>query len=175
MDYAIILCFDSDTDNYFQNIINSIADSGVSSYMTDKKIPPHITLAFFCTEKIDRVIDELDKRISDFKTGDITWASLGAFVPHALYSAPVLNEYLLNACINANHMVEPFSTVGDNGHYLPYQWVPHTSLAVQLDNERLKKAFYIASQQFTAINGKSNRLLLAECNPYTKIKSWDLK
>lgn len=174
MDYAIILRFDETTESVFNSIIKSIADSEASSYLIDVKIPPHITLALFCTDNVESITNELDKHIESFNAGDITWVSLGAFVPYALFAAPVLNEYLLSACINANNLINPFSIPGDNGRYLPYQWVPHTSLAVQLDNETLKKAFNTASKQFVATKGQANRLILVECNPYTEIKAWDI-
>ena len=175
MDYAIVMCFDKTTEIHFQDIIKAIADSGASHYMLDVKIPPHITLAYFIAENIERIIIELDKNISYFKMGEITWASLSAFVPYVLFAAPVLNEYLLNACIDINRLIEPLSLFGDNGNYLPYKWVPHTALAVQLDNDRLNKAFDIASRRFTAIKGKSSWLSLVKCNPYREIKAWKLR
>ena len=176
MDYAIILCFDQSTEAYFNNIIASIAGSGVSGYMIDHKIPPHITVAFFSTEKIGKIIGKLDKSLPRMKADAVTWASLGTFVPRVLFAAPVMSQYLLNACIEINRLIAPLSTLGSEGHYyLPYQWVPHTALAVQLDSDGLKKAFDIASGQFTAVSGRSNRLLLAECNPYKVVKTWDLK
>ena len=174
IDYAIILCFDSDTESKFNRIIESIAGRGISSYMTDIKIPPHITLSCFRTENIETIVNKLDGCVPGFKPGNITWASLGAFVPNVLFAAPVLNEQLLNACININRLIKPFSTAGDNGHYLPYQWVPHTALAVKLSNGELKKAFDIVAEQFVPINGKSNRILIAECNPFKAIKIWNL-
>ena len=175
MDYAIIMCFDEDTEAYFNDIIRAISESGASAYMTDVKIPPHITVAYFRADKIEPIINELDEKISAFKEGEIKWVSLGAFVPNVLFAAPVMSEYLLNACAEMNRLIEPFSTPGDDGNYLPYNWVPHTSLAVRLDKEGLNKAFDMASQKFTPIKGKSRRLLLAECNPYREIKAWSLK
>ncbi|KAI4453035.1 l-threonine aldolase-related [Holotrichia oblita] len=177
MDYAIMLCFDQNTEAHFKNIIASISDSGASSYMVDAKIPPHITIATFDTERIQTIVGELDNNVSNFKIGNVIWASVGAFVPNTLFAAPVMNEYLLNTCTNINNIIKPFSTYGDMGRqYMPYNWVPHTTLAVKLDNNGLKKAFDIALQKFTHVMGKCNRLLLVEwkCNPYKIIKTWDL-
>jgi hypothetical protein len=174
MDYAIILCFDKDTESAFNNIIHSIADNVANSYMVDTKIPPHITIAACFTEEIEPVINRIDKHISEFKSNDISWVSLGTFDTSVLFAAPVLNEHLLNDCINMNRLIKPLSAPGLNGYYLPYHWVPHTSLAVQLKHDELKNAFDIALKQFAFISGKSNRILLAECNPYKEIKAWNL-
>jgi len=178
MDCAIVLRFDKDTEASFNNIIASIAASGVSSCMVDAKIPPHITVAGFSTDNANAIIEELDAHIACFMAGNIVWPSLGAFVPRVLFAAPVLNEYLLNACIDANRLIAPFSSIGDNGFYLPYQWVPHTTLATHLDNDGLKKAFELASRQFSFISGKSNRLVLVDCDAsstlYSEIKTWEV-
>lgn len=102
MDYAIALYFDPVTEAKFNNIINAIAESGINRYMVDTKIPPHITLSFFDTNQIDTVINELDNHYNDFSSENVKWASIGVFVPQVLFAAPVLNEYLLDACIKAN-------------------------------------------------------------------------
>jgi len=172
--YAFILCFDNDVESKFQNIIELIAESGISNYVTDTKIPPHISIAAFTTDNVDPIISKLDGHISDFKPGNIVWPSLGMFVPNVLFFAPVLNEYLLNACININRLIEPLSTVGERGMYLPYNWIPHTTLASKLDNDGLKKAIDITVKRFSFVAGKSNRLILVKSDPYEEIRTWDL-
>lgn len=180
MDYAIILCFDNATETKFIEIINAIAHSGVNNYILDSKIPPHITISYFTAERINDIVYVLDSHYSDFITkdhntpGDIIWASLGAFVPEVLFAAPVLNEYLTNACAMANKLVEPLSDIGDGGHYLPNRWVPHTTLAVSLTQDDLKTAFDKALELFSALSGRVNRLILAECDPYKEVKVWSL-
>jgi len=178
MDCAIILCFDKDTESRFKKIIEAIAAGGAGSCMTDAKIPPHITIAGFSTENAEAIIEQLDAHSSCFRAGNIVWPSLGAFVPRVLFAAPVLNEYLLKACIDANRLIAPFSIVGDNGFYLPYNWVPHTTLATHLDHDGLKRAFDVAARQFSFISGRSDRLVLVDCSPsnavFKEIKTWEV-
>jgi len=174
MDYAVVLYLDHETESYFNNIIQSIANNGVSSYMIKKEIIPHITIADFHTEKIDSIVTVLENNISDFMVGDVIWASLGSFVPHVLYAAPVMNEYLLNACININRLIKPLAPHCGYGQYLPFQWVPHTTLASRLDNDSLSDAFNLAIQKFSAVKGKCIKLSLIQCSPVKEIKAWNL-
>jgi len=102
MDYAIVLYFDKDTEDYFNKIINDIAYGGVNKYMVDVKIPPHITISFFHINEVDNIINLLDENYLSFPTDTITWVSLGAFIPNVLYAAPVLSKYLLEICDKAN-------------------------------------------------------------------------
>lgn len=71
---------DKDTESSFNKLIKSIAESGVSSYMIDGKIPPHRSIACFSTDSIAQIVNELDGNITSFKAGDIVWPSLGMFV-----------------------------------------------------------------------------------------------
>ncbi|MCL1823264.1 MAG: hypothetical protein FWG44_03590 [Oscillospiraceae bacterium] len=174
MDYAIILCFDMETEAKFNKIINTVSESSGNNYMLDNKIPPHITISYFCTDNINQIINMLDNNYSEFNEGEIFWASLGAFVPHTVFASPVLGEYLFNACVKANELVKGLADYGDYGQYLPNQWVPHTTLVTKLNKEEAEKAFNAAAQKFSMFGGKSNRLVLAECNPYKKIKTWNL-
>jgi len=174
MEYAMILCFDKDTESYFKNIITAIAESGASSYMSGAKYPPHITIADFQTDEINKIATEIDKNIANFSAGDVAWASLGSFAPRVLFAAPVMNEYLLNACTKINRLIKPLAPHCGGGHYLPFQWVPHTTLASRLDNDSLHKAFGVAIKNFSAVKGKCVKLMLIQCNQYEEIKSWDL-
>ena len=38
MDYAVMLCFDQNTESQFNNIIASITDDGASNYMVEAKL-----------------------------------------------------------------------------------------------------------------------------------------
>jgi len=174
MDYAAILCFDEETEFYFSNIVTAIAQSGASSYMLDAKTPPHITIADFHTDEIDNVVSEINRNISDFAAGSVAWVSLGAFAPRVLFAAPVMNEYLLNACTNINRLIKPLAPHCGFGQYLPFQWVPHTTLASRLDNDSLSKAFDVAAKEFSAVRGKCTKLMIVQCSPYKEVKSWSL-
>jgi len=174
MDYAITLYFDDATENNFSRIMEAVAAGGGNRYMVDTGIPPHITLALFSAARVDGVRDELERRHGEIGTGEVIWASLGAFVPRVLYAAPVLSEYLRAACVAANELAEPFAERMD-GYYLPGQWVPHMALAVQLAPGELNAAFAAAAGLFTAVCGRAERLALAECNPYREIAVWNLR
>ena len=174
MDYAIVLYFDEETEAYFTDIIASIAHSGASNYMIDSKVIPHITIADFHTEKLDSVVSALDNNISDFKSGDVIWASLGSFVPRALFAAPVMNGFLYNSCTHINKIIKPLAPHCGYGHYLPSQWVPHTTLASRLDSDGLSKAFDVALQKFSVVKGKCIKVALIQCSPVKEIKTWNL-
>ena len=174
MEYAITLNFDAKTEASFNALVEQLTEAQPRNYMQEHNIPPHVTIAFFCTEHIEDVAQKLDANISLFPAGNVTWASLGAFVPKVLFAAPVLDDYLQNACVTANRLVEDITEVGDEGHYRPNQWVPHTALVCQANREELTKAFDIAARHFTPLSGTACRMILAQCSPYKELKTWAL-
>lgn len=176
MDYAVVLYLDMEAEHKIQAIINKVVENGVNPYMVSTKIPPHITIgAFKSTDHCSLLINRVDNDIEKFTAGQVFWASIGIFNPNVLYLAPVLNKYLQTSCEQINESLKDITEIGDNGHYLPYQWVPHTAIAVKLDDEELKNAFEIVQKEFQAFGGTANRLVLAQCNPYKEIKIWQLE
>jgi 2'-5' RNA ligase len=174
MNYAVGLYFDHASKEKLSRLTRQIAQSGVNTYMLDQKIPPHITLACVCAEQSQHMIDRLDENIAGFHQGDIFWASLGIFLPAVLFATPVMNEYLLDFNAQVNRLLEPLGSAGENGYYLPNQWVPHTALAVRMNRDELKLALNAVIDDFTAFGGKAERLFLAQCNPYVELKTWNL-
>ena len=84
MDYTFMLCFDDATETYFNNIMSALTNSNSNFGLEHDDLPPHISIACFQTEELDRIINEVDKNIFEIKSGGIVWASLGAFVPYVL-------------------------------------------------------------------------------------------
>jgi len=174
MTYAIGLYFDQASEEKLSRFTRQIAQSGVNTYMLDQKIPPHITLACVCAEQPQPMIDRLDENIAGFSQGDVFWASLGIFMPAVLFAAPVMNEYLLDFNASVNRLLLPLGSAGENGYYLPNQWVPHAALAVRMNRDELKLALNAATDSFEAFGGKAERLFFAQCNPYIELKIWNL-
>jgi len=174
MDYAIILTFDAKTESVFNELVEKLTEAQPQNYIQEHNIPPHVTIAYFCTEHIEKVAQKIDANISLFPAGNVTWASLGAFVPKVLFASPVLDAYLQNACVTANELVEDITEAGDEGHYLPNQWAPHTALVCQANQEELTKAFDTAARHFTPLSGTAEHMILAQCNPYKELKTWAL-
>lgn len=171
MEYAIGLYFDKVSEDKFNEIIRQMVQNGVNNYMLENKITPHTTLANISAKDAAPIIETLDKNRAVICKNEIFWASIGVFMPLVIYAAPVLNEYLFELNIQMNTLLKP---TGRNGFYLPYQWVPHTALAVKMNRDELKIAFDIVTNEFVAFGGVSDKLFLAQCNPFKEIKTWEL-
>ena len=173
MEYSLSLSFDKETETRFNDIITRLACSTVNHFMVDNKIPPHVTIAMFNTSEISKAEHAVHSHIQEFAQCELTWASIGTFVPQVLFAAPVVNQQLINACATANSVLEPVAD-SMNAYYQVNSWVPHTTLATKLTMEELTCAFEAASRMFTPLRGCANRLVLVECNPYRELHVWQL-
>ncbi len=174
MDYAVVLYFDDVTESKIQSLINNAASFCGNRYMLDVKIPPHVTICAVKSDEEDLLVKEAGELADRLKGGGVCWASIGVFNPNVLFLSPVLNRYLLSACELANEKMLSVAEAGDNGHYLPYKWVPHTAIATKLSGEELISAFGALQKEFAPIVGKVNRVAIARCNPYKELKIWNL-
>lgn len=171
MKYAITVYFDEETTGKIQKLTDSTALSCGNTYMKDTKIPPHISLCSFEAADEEKIIGQFRALDGQIKAGDVFFASIGAFNPYVLFIAPVMNEYLFNACDILN---SAYSITSLDMLYQPYNWVPHATIAYKLTDEQLKRAFCCLQGEFKAFGGRGTRLVLARCNPYFELSQLDL-
>lgn len=175
MHYAVTLEFDKESENKIQQMIDDVAEKTGCNHMKQYGIPPHITVSGIISETEEALLEEVEK-ISQSMSKDFVWfANIGIFNPLVIYLGPVMNEFLYNACKTVNERLLQYAEVGNKGQYLPDQWVPHTAVAVELTPEGLKEAFSIVQEKFSAFGAVAERITLAKCEPYEKLKSWMLQ
>ena len=173
MEYAIVLCLDDKSTEQTQKIAEYVADCTGIDYMISNHIPPHITIASFYAESdtgINGVAADIAASLSKF---DIPIVSVGIFNPAVVFAAPVMNESLLNTCKTANQILRQ-KGFECNRMYTPYNWVPHISLAVKLDEASVKKAVNAALEKFQPVMATAEKLSIAACNPYKEIETFEL-
>ena len=172
--YLVSLYFDDKTTIKIQNLINKVAEKSNNKFMIDNNVPPHITIGAFETNNENEVIKILDKKLKDFKSGEIIFASIGVFKSSVIFLSPVLNEYLHNLSVNIYEDLKDIDNTIISKYYMPFQWMPHTTIAKKLNNEELFLAFQELEKNFNIFNGSVTKIGLSKTNPYEDIKLWDL-
>ncbi|MBQ8527412.1 MAG: 2'-5' RNA ligase family protein [Lachnospiraceae bacterium] len=152
------------------------ADASGNTDMTDRAIPPHITLSVFeSRENVKKIIMALDKVFDKVNAGQIQWVSVAAFFPHVLYLLPVLNEYLNRMLVKAAGAIELCKETRIQECYRPFCWQPHTTVARRLTKEKMRRAFEGLQNCFRPFSGTVVRIGLSEGNLKKELKSWELK
>lgn len=172
--YLISLYFDNSTSKKIQGFINKASIKSGNNYMISGNVPPHITIASFQTNNEAIVIELLNEKIKNLKSNSITFASIGVFKSSVIYLAPVLNEYLHNLCLSINEVISRVPDISISKYYLPFQWIPHATIAKKLDYSELILCFEEILKNFTLFNGAVTRISLSKTNPYKDIIVWNL-
>ena len=172
-DYAILLNFDEQTRSSLQNMMDVAADACGNRHMCEPAaIPPHITVCYFTADSPDAALWLIEEKVKMFDTGSIIWPSLGVFPTSTLFAAPIPNEYLADLCAEFNTLLDDIVQL--NGFYLPNSWMPHTTLAIELNREQYYQAFAAVSSVFTPLAGVATELSLVICEPFKELKKWAL-
>ncbi|MGN0144294.1 MAG: 2'-5' RNA ligase family protein [Clostridium sp.] len=173
--YLVSLYFDDVSSKKLQGFINKAAVKSGNKFMVDNKVPPHITIASFQTKEEENIIKVLNKKIKDFESRSIMWASIGVFKSSVLFLAPVLNGYLHDLCKDINEVISSVENTSISRYYMPFQWMPHTTIAKKLTREELFLAFEELEKNFNIFSGKVTKIGLSKTNPYENIVVWELK
>lgn len=173
--YLVSLYFDTKTDNKIRNFIKLVARKSGNLFMIEEKVPPHITVAAVEATDEEQLVKCLHEVCTSMKSGQITWASVGTFLPYVIYIAPILNQYLHEVSVQLNSKLATLDGVKLRQNYQPFGWIPHTTIAKKLSSEEMRTAFEVLQSSFGVMEGESVRIGLAKTNPYREIASWDLK
>jgi 2'-5' RNA ligase len=175
MEYAIVLYFNKETEKYLNSLIVKIAKNNGNEYMTEHKIPPHLTIILFHKNGyIDQVIKTLDNNIGKFLKSEIIFSFVGIFNPAVVFVAPAMNNYLAEINSEIINYLKDIEDIEYDKNYIQNQWIPHLTLATKLNEQEIVKSIEIATKEFKVFEGKVEAIGLAECNPYKEIKRWKI-
>lgn len=172
--YLVSVYFDDESSKKIQRLINKVGDKSGNKFMIEGKVPPHITIAAFQTKEESKVVEILGDKIKDIKDTIITWASIGIFKSSVIFLAPVLNKDLHDISVCVNKVLSLVDDIAISKFYLPFQWMPHTTIAKKLSREELMIAFQELEKNFTIFSGRITKIGLSRTNPYEDIIVWEL-
>lgn len=172
--YLISLYFDNKTNKKIQILIDKVAEESGNKYMIEGKVPPHITISAFETEKEEKVVKSMDLKLKDIKEGELQWVATGVFNSQVIFLSVVLNEYLHNLSLAIYEGLEESGNVAVSKFYKPLQWLPHTTIGKKLSQDEILAAFKVLQRDFSMFSGRVTRIGLSKTKPYEEIKEWHL-
>lgn len=173
--YLVSIYFDDKTNKNIQSLIDKVARKTGNDFMIAGKVPPHITISAFETKREAEVLERLQVVTEDLAQDHLRWVSVGTFLPNVIYLTPVLNAYLQNMTQAIYGKMESIDETIMNPFYLPYQWIPHTTIGKLLSKEQMRDAFEVLQEQFVPFEGTVTKIGLAKTNPYMELALFELK
>ena len=173
--YFISLYFDNKTNERIHRYIDKIANCSGNVFMTENKVPPHITVSSFEMGEEREIIGKLRENIEVLSRGEVIWCSVGMFLPSVIYIAPVLNNYLQNLSKFIYNIFLQTGNISVSPYYRPMQWFPHATVGKKLSREEMIGAVRALQDEFGMFRGEVTHIGLAKTNPYEELWKVELK
>ena len=172
--YLVSLYFDENTNSRMLGYIQNVAEKSGNRYMVERNVTPHITISAFETLNVNEVVEVLENTFLNVKQNKIKCVTVGTF-PTVIFIQPVLNEYLHNI---SSIIYESIASIPDtkvSRFYRTFSWLPHVTIAKQLSEEQMRKAFDVLQKSFSVFEGEIVRIELSKKIPFMVMASWELK
>lgn len=173
MPYAIELYFDEESKKKVDQIRNQLEFNSIN---IDKGTKPHISLAIYEDIPIERFKEDLQMFSNELKPFDITLSSVGMFVTQepVIYLAPTVTKELLDIHEKFHIFFEKYNNQTWD-YYLPGKWVPHCTLAMNLNDKMVNKTIDICRNSQLPINVKINWIGILEFKPNKQLIEYKLR
>lgn len=166
MSVAVPLYFDPATETAIAAVIKELAERGVAPYMHTSGIRPHITLSIYRDLPRDACYRILGDLAAAQPPLPVNFSHLGIFTqPNpVVFLAPTISPALYELHTRVSALLD---AVGDlpAPYYLPGNWVPHCTLAVEMPAENIPAAVEIAQQFPLPLTGALAEISMLEFPP----------
>jgi len=176
MPYAIVLYLDHHSEDLVKGFWKQLAQNDISSEILDSGIRPHITLAIFeelYCQPCDNELARLAPKTAHLK---ILVSHLGVFPQPemVLFLAPTPTSELLNFhkkihSLLSKDAIKPWEM------YQPGKWVPHCTLALNLDQNQLNKAISLCGEIELPLQMRATQIGAVQFKPVTDLFRYELK
>lgn len=172
--YLISVYFDDKANRILQRYIDQIAERTGNAFMTEKNVPPHMTISSIEARSVDVLIPAFESLHGKLSGGEIQFVSVGQLLPYVFYTTPVMNAYLLGL---SRQVFEAFCDIPETSisrYYQPFSWLPHVTLGKTLTQEQMQTAFSVMQDQFAPFTAQVTEIGLAKVNPHEDVVRFGL-
>lgn len=166
MPFAVHLFFDTNTEAVVKLAWKRLADTGIAPYMHYSGNRPHLSLAIY--ENLD--LTACEQELESFAAGrdplPVIFQYVGIF-PTTLatvFLGPTVTAGLLELHAQIHEVLR---TVGSDPspYYLPGKWIPHCTLALELEPRLIAQALDIGLQTSLPLSGQITEIGVIEFRP----------
>lgn len=172
--YLVSVYFDDKTNRILQKLIDQIAKETGNTFMTEHKVPPHMTIMAIEARNVEALSPAFLSLKGKIEQGNIQFVSVGQLLPYVMYATPVLNEYLQGLIKIVYDAYKDVDETSISKFYKPNSWLPHVTLGKTLEKEQMVKAFEVLQKSFFVFEAKVVGIGLAKVNPHEDVERFEL-
>lgn len=169
MAYAVNLYFDPHTERLLTRVWKTFDDAGLPN-IKQRTFRPHITLCIFEEIECQDCQCRISEISSHFELHELTLDHFGIFKNNdaVLFLAPTPSGDLLSAQKDIFHILTPFAQK-PWVLYQPGRWVPHCTLANDLNDAQLIQAVGLSLSIPLPIKSRVSQIGIVEFDPIQPI------
>lgn len=175
MGYAVELYFHPKTEQSIKSIWKVLYDKHISKYMYESNSRPHINLAAY-DDKINnfelftKEVEGFAKTLPPFK---LNLLNIGVFNTEegVVFLQPKVTRELLDIHEKFHRTMESF-VEAEWRYYLPDLWMPHCTMAIDLNKEKLLQSVEVISELFKPIEVSIQEVGIVRFKPVEHIASY---
>ena len=171
--FAVSLHFSPKSEEVLNIQINNLADATGNNFRIESHIMPHLTLGMFHSDSSDELMLPVGKFVQQISIEQVKQTMVildkSEIVNNkAVFLLPSAECTILLRNWNAvlHDIMSPYSSVANNGLYLPDYFLPHIALATGLSCEQAKAAADFLAQMKLPLVAECSCIILAQCKPY---------
>lgn len=175
MAFAVVFYFESSTETRILDFQNSLIKAGINPAKIRIPLRPHITLGIYDTIDCDDCECRINEISFDLVMKSIEFISLGIFVnpDRVLFLSPVTNAILLHTHQLIHEELAPH-TSGSWEIYKPGNWVPHCTIANDIEEQDLNKAVSVLADLVLPFKAGISQIGIVEFDPNQAIFQVDI-
>lgn len=176
MPFAVHLFFDTSAEAVIKSAWKKLADTGIAPYMHQSANRPHFTLAIY--EDIDSTASE--QLLKSFATTTnplpVIFQYLGIFptTPSAVFLSSAVTVPLLELHAQIHETMRHIGR-DPNPYYLPGNWVPHCTLALELEPRLITRVLEFGLQMPLPFSGEISEIGVIEFRPVKHLFGFALR
>src|SRR4051812_24333924 len=176
MGFAVELYFDPATERILRDLRSALTAAGVRPVLDEIGDRPHISLAVFSQIDPDQLLPGLENFARDLDPMPLTLSAVGSFptAEAVLFLAPAITQELMDVHWDFHQMIAGLK-LHPHAYYLPDRWVPHCTIAQNIQPELVPTAFDLARKSFKPISGKLTEIGLVRFRPVVSLGSHQLR
>lgn len=173
MGYAIELYFDQNSEDKIRKIWKALYEKNISTFMYESNSIPHITLSVYndnlndMNEFVNHVIS-YSKQLTPFK---LVLSNIGVFNTKegVVFLGPKVTSKLLNVHKDFHEHMKKYEK-HEWKYYSPDLWIPHCTMAIDIDKPKMLDSVDIISSMFEPIELNIERVGIIKFRPIEYIE-----
>ena len=176
MPYAIVLYFNKEQDAPIRKLHQILTNKKIISYLPEIAIGPHITLAIYDDLNCDQCEEEIRLLASRSESLEVILSHIGIFnnQQQVVFLAATVTDILLNFH-NLVHKTLQNVSKKPWVNYLPGEWIPHCTLAMDLSKASVIEVVKLAQKIPLPITLNTESIGVVEFQPIKNLYSYHFK